>query len=498
MRASRMTSKEALCALNASARAGKLNVLDFLERNFIPEGSNQKPIQFEKWQVDHVLDPVFRKVNHQRRYDTYLIGLPKKNGKSTLAACVGVYALLLDDPYPQVYSTAGDKDQARIIFNFTKKAFERSPLLGPLVKIYKDVIERVDGNGSYRVLASDSSGTHGLNPSCVIWDELWNQPDYSLWAALTHSPARENPFHFITTYAGFQARSGNLLWDLYSRGLRGDDAKMYMFWRSGENANLASWVTPEYLKLQRSRWPAHIFGRLHLNEWSVDETTRVFRVPQECRSGTFEDIVSGTAYPGNAYCVGIDLAKLRDFTAWAVIRKDVKPFRLVDCGKLPHIDYTRQVELLAATLKRFGNPKALVDASGAGTAVIELMRQHGLNVEEIKFTNESKARMVTDLEIGFEQRNLVLPSTGRTLDECRAVHDLEAELFNFEPTVLRSGSLRYEAASGYHDDLVMALCLAYAGASRIQRKPMLEVIELNPFSRGRDRREDGFTWHRIG
>jgi len=47
-------------------------------------------------QVDHVLVPVFRKVNHQRRYDRYLIGLPKKNGKSTLAACVDVCDLTRD------------------------------------------------------------------------------------------------------------------------------------------------------------------------------------------------------------------------------------------------------------------------------------------------------------------------------------------------------------------------------------------------------------------
>jgi len=99
-------------------------------------------------------------------------------------------------------------------------------------------------------------------------------------------------------------------------------------------------------------------------------------------------------------------------------------------------------------LKRFGNPKALVDANAAGTVVIELMREQGLNVKEFKFTSESKARIVTDLAVGFEQRKLLLPSVGRTPDENRAVHDLEAELFNFEPTVLRSGSVRYERVSG--------------------------------------------------
>ena len=500
MSTTQMTALEVLRTLSATARAGRLNILNFLERNFMLEGSNflvKKPIRFEPWQRDHILKPVIEKFDGKRRWDTFLIGIAKKNGKSTLAACIATYALLLDDPNPEVYSAAGDKDQARIIFNFTKKAFERSPGLRRLVKIFRDTIERVDGNGIYRVLASDSSGSHGLNPSCVIWDELWNQPSYGLWEALTHSPARDNPFHFIVTYAGIQARSGNLLWDLYSRGLRGDDPNMYTLWLTGKDANPASRITRDYLDRQRRRLPECGFRRMHLNEWRTDEATRVFRIPQECWQGAFEDCIRGIVYPGNAYCGGVDLAKVHDYTAVAIIRKDVKPCRLVYFCKLPHDDYTRQVEIMVAMLKRYGNPKTLVDASGAGTVVIELMRGHGLNVEEFKFTSESKARVVTNLTMGFEQRKLLLPSVGRTSDENRAVQDLEAELFNFQPTVLRSGSVRYEAGTGYHDDMVMALCLAYAGAVHVPREPFVEVIELGSGAPDGDPFESRFRWHRI-
>jgi hypothetical protein len=492
-----MTPQEALRTLDASVRAGKCMALDFLERNFMLESSTflvKRPIRFELWQRDHVLNPVIDKVDGKRRWDTFLIGLPKKNGKSTLAGCIATYALLLDDPNPEVYSTAGDKDQARIIFNFTKKAFERSPGLRPLVKIKKDVIERVDGNGIYQVLASDSTGSHGLNASCVIWDELWNQPSYDLWEALTHSPARKNPFHFIATYSGYQARSGNLLWDLYSRGMTGEDPKQYTFWRSGPDANFASWVTAEYLKSQQLRLPDHIFRRLHWNEWSVAQDAKTFRIPEECWQGAFENYLGAD----HKYVVGIDLARSRDFTAYCVIRKNVSPVRLVEFGRLPHIDFTRQVEMLAATVERFGNPRAIVDAGNAGSAVIELMREQEMDVKEFTFTNDSKARIVTDLCLAFEQRKLLLPKVGRTLDENRAVHELEKELFNFEPTSLNSGKLRYEAASGYHDDLVMALCLAYSAASHVPKKPIFEVIELRTPLRGGDTREGNYTWHRIG
>jgi hypothetical protein len=88
---------------------------------------------------------------------------------------------------------------------------------------------------------------------------------------------------------------------------------------------------------------------------------------------------------------------------------DTKPWRVVDFGKLPHIDYSTQVELLAPKVGRYGNPRALVDAGAADAAVVELMRTAGMNIEEFRFTQNSKARIVTSLAVSFEQRQVVLP-----------------------------------------------------------------------------------------
>jgi len=468
---------ETLQSLNSAAREGRLDPITFLEKNFLLEGSNlfiKRPIRFEPWQKEHVLRAVFERI--ERQLDTFLIGVPKKNGKSTLAACVATVALTLDDSYPEVYSAAGDKDQARIIFEFTKKAFERSPALRQLVKIYRDVIERIDGQGFYRVLSSESSAKHGRNPSCVIWDELWNQPDYSLWEALTHSPARANPFHFIVTYSGYQARAGNLLWDLYSRGIAATDPRMYTFWKSGPEANLASWITPKYLESQQLRLPDHIFRRLHFNEWSVAEGSKAFRIPAEVWEGCFQDYIPSAMGASRCYSVGIDLAKFRDFTALCILRTDVEPKRVVHIEKLPHADYVEQVEALKRTLSRWGNPRALADAGAAGTAVIEMMRARGMEVDEFVFTNATKAKIVTDLAVAFEQKKILLPKSGRTPEESRAIQDLEIELFNFEPTVLKSGNIRYEAGGAYHDDMIMALCLAQEQSERATRQPWSFVV----------------------
>jgi phage terminase large subunit-like protein len=97
-------------------------VISFLEDHFLLEDG--KPIMFEQWQKESVLTPVFERTRHS--WDTFLVGLPKKNGKSTLGSALSAYALLFDDPNPEVYSAAGDLDQARIIFQSTEKALKRS------------------------------------------------------------------------------------------------------------------------------------------------------------------------------------------------------------------------------------------------------------------------------------------------------------------------------------------------------------------------------------
>jgi hypothetical protein len=173
------------------------------------------------------------------------------------------------------------------------------------------------------------------------------------------------------------------------------------------------------------------------------------------------------------------LAKYRDFSAIVVIRTDCDPYRVVDFAKLPHIDYSAQVPILSAKIGRFTcptRPKVLVDLGAAGPAVAELLRAAGVELTEFKFTSESKQKIVTDLVVAFEQRKIVLPVCGRTLEESRAIADLEKELFHFEPEVLKSGNIRYQASGGYFDDLVIALCLSFAGASEKPRKLFMPFV----------------------
>jgi phage terminase large subunit-like protein len=112
--------------------------------------------------------------------------MPRKNGKSQLAAGIGLNLLVNDDePGAEIYSAAADKEQARLVFAEAKRIREYSPFLMKHTRAYRDTIAVPETHSVYRVLSSDAITKHGLNPHGVILDEFHAQPNRELWDVLT-------------------------------------------------------------------------------------------------------------------------------------------------------------------------------------------------------------------------------------------------------------------------------------------------------------------------
>lgn len=296
-------------------REYKNDICVFLEEQYILE--NGKPIQLEPFQRT-ILRDIFQTKDQggYRTRNLALVGIPKKNGKSTLASGVALYMLFADVSNAEVYSVAGDKDQAKIIFQMTKRAIERNPILLGSVKIQKDEILIPGTHSLYKVLSADAPTAHGLNPSCVIFDELWNQPNRDLYDALTQSPVRKEPLTFIVTYAGTDQTS--LLYELYQAGLKKRDDKMYFFW---SEENLSSWITPDYLEQQRMRLPAGVYQRLHENKWVQGANAFLTKAELDsCIDPLLKSQLSGRE--GVKYYLAVDLGLTRDRTALSVCHQE--------------------------------------------------------------------------------------------------------------------------------------------------------------------------------
>jgi phage terminase large subunit-like protein len=248
------------------------------------------PLTLEPWETGF-LDELFLVYEDGTRvYDEALLGVARKNGKSSISAGLALYMLVgAGEDGPEVYSAATSRDQARIVFEQAKQYVEASPRLSDWLTVQKDVIVCKANNGVYRVLAADAPKQYGLNPFGVVIDELWAHQNPELYYALTTAQgARLNPLVVSITTAGYDRDS--ICYTLYERGkaleAKGIDAMReagFLFkWYEAPIgplvpsaewllANPSSWITQDQLEKSAIRLPENVFRRLHLNQWTEAE-----------------------------------------------------------------------------------------------------------------------------------------------------------------------------------------------------------------------------------
>lgn len=140
-----------------------------------------------------------------RRFRTSYVEVPRKNGKSTFGAAVGLLGLLLDnEPGAEIYSAATKRDQARIIHEEAMRMARGSPSIRRRVQFYRDSLFVPSTQSTYRPLGADADTMDGLNPQMAIVDELHAHKSADLWNVLeTASGARRQPLQSAWTTAGF-------------------------------------------------------------------------------------------------------------------------------------------------------------------------------------------------------------------------------------------------------------------------------------------------------
>lgn len=165
-------------------------------------------LEFTNWQKWLMRSLYERNEQGRLRYRRALIGLPRKQGKSLMGSTIAVYSMIAGEPGAEVYAVAGDRQQARIIFNEAKQQVQNSPMLSEITKVYRDALEMPMFGSVFRVLSSEFRSQAGLNPSTVLFDELWNQANSELYDQMTlGSGARIEPMTISITTAGFDPDS---------------------------------------------------------------------------------------------------------------------------------------------------------------------------------------------------------------------------------------------------------------------------------------------------
>ncbi len=167
-----------------------------------------KPFELLDWQIRDVIEPIFgwKRPNGNRRFTRTYIEIPKKNGKSTLAAGIGLYMLAADNEYgANIFSVASDRQQASIVHDEAVNMVEASAKLNKAIKINRSswMISYGKKLSKYKALSASPSGKEGFDGHCAICDELHVWHGRELWDALRYmGRARRQPLIFVITTAG--------------------------------------------------------------------------------------------------------------------------------------------------------------------------------------------------------------------------------------------------------------------------------------------------------
>lgn len=343
-----------------------------------------KPFRLLPWQETIIRD-LFGVVKEDgwRQFSTAYIEIPKKNGKSELAAAVALLLLAGDgEERAEVYGCAADRQQASIVFDVAADMVRMCPALARRMKILTATKRLVylPTNSFYQVLSAEAYSKHGFNVHGVVFDELHTQPDRRLFDVMTRGSgdARTQPLYFLITTAGTDTHS--ICWEQHQKALdimegRKRDPTWYpVVYGAGPDDD---WTDPgvwakanpslgETITLEKVRAacdsavenPAeeNSFRQLRLNQW-VRQAVRW--MPMEkwdaCRAAFTEADLEGRTCYG-----GLDLSSSTDISAFSLVFPPLDeddPYRVLGWYWIPG-------ENIALRVRRDGVPYDVWERQG--------------------------------------------------------------------------------------------------------------------------------------
>uniref|UniRef100_UPI004026EB0C terminase large subunit n=1 Tax=Ruminococcus bromii TaxID=40518 RepID=UPI004026EB0C len=302
-----------------------------------------KKFELIDWQEQIIRDLFgILKPNGYRQFNTAYIEIPKKNGKSELAAAVALLLTCGDgEQRAEVYGAAADRQQASIVFDVAADMVRMCPALNKRVKILASQKRLIyePTNSFYQVLSAEAYSKHGFNVHGVVFDELHSQPNRKLNDVLTKGSgdARMQPLFFLITTAGTDTHS--ICYEVHQKAQdiidgRKIDPTFYPVIYGADDTE--DWTNPKVWKkcnpslgetigmdkvktacesAKQNPGEENSFRQLRLNQW-VKQAVRWMPMDKwdKCAFAVREDDLKGRVCYG-----GLDLSSTTDITAFVLV-----------------------------------------------------------------------------------------------------------------------------------------------------------------------------------
>src|SRR3990172_3497274 len=323
------------------------HVLEFM-RHFLRHVKGPKtgePIEMEPWQED-LIKTLFgwRRPDGTRRFRQSFIFVPRKNGKTTVLAAIVTYCLFCERQSregAELYCAAFTRDQASLLFQTVAAFVQRSQTLQDRAQINRS-LKRINlvENGLptetfFRALPAEPGAAHGFNSTMIACDELHAWKGREFYDVLqTSFGSRREPLSIDITTAGYERESICYLQYKYACGVRDgtirDAAFLPVIYEAAEsedwqdpavwkkaNPNLGVSLSIDYLareckRAQETKSYENTFRRLHLNQWTSQETRFLQMDRWRALGGQPRELAGQECYGG------LDLSSRIDLTAFVL------------------------------------------------------------------------------------------------------------------------------------------------------------------------------------
>ena len=363
------------------------------------------------------------------------IEVPRKNGKSFLAAGFALYLFYADgEAGAEVVSAAADTEQAALVYDVAKQMVVTNPKLQSRTKAYRRAMSVYETASKYQVISSDAYTKHGKNLSGIIVDELHAQPDRELVdVLLTSTSARKQPLTVYLTTAGYDRNS--ICWEKHYYAVRLIEGSItdYRFypcifaadekddWTDPKtwykaNPNLGVSKRLEYMiaeceKAKNNPAYENTFKRLDLNIWTEQDIRWMpMKKWEEC--GEVE--LNFDSFAGEDAFLGLDLSSREDLTSLATVFARPQPNGLPEFYAFMHYFLPEEKVAEKELYKGFKAENLLHTTPGAVTdyAYIEKLiddLNERVHVKEIAFDRWNASQT----SINLDQKGYVMVPFGQ-------------------------------------------------------------------------------------
>jgi phage terminase large subunit-like protein len=330
-----------------------------------------KSFELSLWQIFRI-GSVFgwrRRDTGLRRFTEAYTEIPRKNGKTTEAAGIGLSGMILDGEMgAEIYSVATKRDQAKIVWEDAKMMVQATPALSKRIKSYVANLNCPKMASKFEALGRDSKTLDGLNPYFVLYDEYHAYRDPYLRSVMQNAlGGRDQPLEWIITTAGNDVET--MCYKLRTHAIKVLDPEQPDFkddtlfayiacpFPEDDPGEVGTWARAnpelggaksldfikrryekacqlpsemnEFLSKQLNIWTSSVEGWLDLQSWLA------------CGS----EPIDRAALRGRKCYAGLDLAAVNDLSALCLLFTDQDPWQILMFFWCPGDDIAKRSKL---------------------------------------------------------------------------------------------------------------------------------------------------------